>query len=238
MRVELLKKLIAIALLFSTVLITTPVSAAELAEMKASVGSVAGVGTVRLRGVTIPQEGTIFSGNELQVGNGGFAKVTMVAGHRIQLEAGTRVTIVEARKSVLVQVGSGNVGFNAAAGSPLRLAVGPYEVVPASGASGNVAYVGSAAIGLRASRGAVSVNRAAQPLLVIPQGQERVLFAGQSSQPLTQLASDLPGPIPEASPLPPQVSTPAGKGLTRSGWLTILATVGGAAAAIAVLATR
>jgi len=198
--------------------------------------------------VNLPQEGTIFSGDELQVGTSGFAKVMLVDGHRLQLDAGTKVNIQKTDKAVIVQVRSGNLGFNAATNSQqLRIAIGPYEFVPAAGAAGNVAYVGKDTLGLRATKGNVSVQHASRPSFTVAQGQERIIsFDGQSSQPLAQLASIVPGPIPDAPPVPvPQgrgapapTTTPAGRSLTTTGWVAILATIGGAAAAIAVLATR
>src|SRR4051812_43649192 len=173
---KVLNRVVAAVLVFSTVLLTMPVSAAELTTPKASVGSVTGVGSISLRGVTLPQEGTIFSGDELQVGSSGFAKVMLVAGHRLQLDAGTKVNIQKTDKAVIVQVRSGNLGFNAATNNSqqLRIAVGPYEFVPAAGAAGNVAYVGNDTLGLRATKGNVSVQHASRPAFVVAQGQERI----------------------------------------------------------------
>jgi len=242
MRSSMLKRLIAVVTLFSTVLITMPVSAAELGAPRPSVGAVTGVGTVSLRGVSVPQEGTIFSGDELQVGAQGYAKIMLVAGHRLELDRDTKIAIQQTGKNVVVQIKTGNVAFTSAATSQLTLQVGPYEIVPQPNAAGNAALVGKDALGLRTIRGKIAVQSTASSAVsyVVSAGQERILtFAGQMRQPIAQLASNMPGPIPALPPVPdpaPQTA-PAGRGLSKAGWLAILATIGGATAAIAVLAT-
>jgi hypothetical protein len=238
----MLKRFVAVVMLFSTVLVTTPISAAELAAPKTSLGSVSSVGTVNLRGVSVPQEGTIFNGDELQVGSQGYAKVMLVAGHRLELDRDTRISVGQPGKNVVVQVKSGNVGFSAAGASQLTLSVGPYEIVPDPNAAGNVALIGKDALGLRTIRGKINVHQltAAHISYVVAQGQERILtYTGQTSEPVTQIASALPAPIPTVPPAPDPQTAPAGKsGLSKTGWIAILATVAGATAAIAVLATR
>src|SRR5436190_14108 len=102
-----MKRCVAAVCVLSTLLVTMPVSAAELAAPRTSLGSVSGVGPVSVRGITIPQEATVFSGDELQTGSKAFAKVMLVAGHRLQLDADTRINIQQDNKVVTVQVRSG-----------------------------------------------------------------------------------------------------------------------------------
>src|SRR5581483_1343314 len=99
MRPSILKRLLAVVTLVSTLSLTMPVSAAELGTPRTSVGSVSGVGSVSLRGVSVPQEGTIFNGDELQVGSKGYAKVMLVAGHRLELDRDTKVSIQQPGKN-------------------------------------------------------------------------------------------------------------------------------------------
>jgi len=234
-----LKPLIAVTLLFSTLLITMPVSAAELATSRTSVGSVSGVGPVSLRGISIPQEGTLFDGDILQVGYKGYAKVTLVAGHRLELDANTQISVHQSATNVVIRVNSGNVAFIRTGTSVLMLQIGPYEIIPESNAAGSVALIGKEALGLRGMRGKMAVRQTTlRTSSIVTEGQERILtFTGQSSAPLAQIASTAPSPIP-AIPPAPQGASPPGRGLSTGGWIAILATVGGAAAAIAVLATR
>jgi hypothetical protein len=227
--------------LFSTVLITTPVSAAELAVPRASLGSVSGVGTVSLRGIAVPQEGTIFNGDELKVGSQGYAKVMLVAGHRLELDRDTRISIQQPGKNVVVEVRSGNVAFTSAGSSQLSLNVGPYQITPEANAAGNVALIGKDALGLRSMKGKITVHQltASHISYLVNQGQERILtYTGQTSEPVAQIASAFPAPIPAVPPAPdPQIPPAAKGGLSKTGWVAVLATIGGAAAAIAVLAT-
>jgi len=64
---------IAVSLAILMLGATAPVSAAEIAA-PANIGSVSAVGSVQLRGVGI-SEGTLFSGDRLNVAPGGYAKV-------------------------------------------------------------------------------------------------------------------------------------------------------------------
>src|ERR1051326_5833309 len=240
MRFIMWKRFTSIVLLFSTALVTAPVSAAELTVPRTSLGSVSSVGTVSLRGVTIPQEGTIFNGDELQVGSPGYARVMLVAGHRLELDRDSKVSIQQTGKKTVVQVKAGNVGFTSAANSQLTLTVGPYEITPAPNAAGNVALIGKDALGLRSMRGKITVQQltASHLSYVVLQGQERILtYSGQSSEPLARIASLVPDQVPSAPSAPQTTTAPAGRGLSKKGWIAIIATVGGAAAAISVLAT-
>src|SRR5689334_1361375 len=90
--VELVRRLTALTLLLSTLLITMPVSAAELAA-RTTLGSVSGSGSVTLRGVSVLQEGTIFDGDVLEVGMKSYARVILIAGHRFELGADTQISI-------------------------------------------------------------------------------------------------------------------------------------------------
>jgi hypothetical protein len=236
----MLKRALAVVTLVSTVFVTMPVSAAELGTPRTSLGSVSSVGSVSLRGVDVPQEGTIFSGDELQVGSHGYAKIVFVAGHRLELDRDTKVNIQQPGNNIVVQIRSGNVGFTSAPSSQLTLMVGPYEIIPDANASGNVALIGKDALGLRTMKGKVAVHQLTSSHIkyVVSQGQERILtYTGQTAEPVAQIASALPAPIPAVPPAPDPQTAPAGKGLSKTGWIAVLATIGGAAAAIAVLAT-
>src|SRR6266700_3514678 len=104
-----LKRFIVLILLCSTVFATTPVSATELATPNSSLGYVSGVGPVSLRGIPIMQEGTVFGGDDLQVGAKGYAKVTLVGDYKLELDEGTSVNIRQNRNNIVVQIRSGNV---------------------------------------------------------------------------------------------------------------------------------
>jgi hypothetical protein len=235
---KLLNRFVAVALLFSTTLVTMPVSAAELAPARTTLGSVNGSGQVSLRGLKMLQEGTIFDGDVVEVGVVGYARVVLVAGHRLELDANTKVSIRQVNDNISVQVTAGNVAFTRSDDAALTVTAGPYELRPERRGSGSAAFVGSEAVGLRSIKGVLAVRQmTSRVTYTVAQGQERILmFSGQSAQPLAQVASTMPAAIPAVPPIPQ--TTPAGRGLTATGWIAILATVGGAATAVAVLATR
>src|SRR6266704_5643978 len=232
-----LKRSIAFVLLCSTVFATIPVSATELASPNSSLGYVTGVGPVSLRGIPMMQEGTVFGGDDLQVGAKGYAKVTLVGGYKLELDESTSVNIRQNRNNIVVQIRSGNIGFTAAKSSELTLLAGPYEVSVDNASSGNLSVIGTDAMGVRAMKGKLTVRQTTtKSSYVVAQGQERILtFDGESREPLTQIASNVPTPIPAVPPPIPQRS--ASSGLSTVTWIAIAAGVGGTAAALAFLAT-
>ena len=233
-----LKRSIAFVLLCSTVFATIPVSATELASPNSSLGYVTGVGPVSLRGIPMMQEGTVFGGDDLQVGAKGYAKVTLVGGYKLELDESTNVNIRQNRNNIVVQIRSGNVGFTAAKSSELTLLAGPYEVSVDNASSGNLSVIGTGEMGVRTMKGKVTVRQTTtKSSYVVAQGQERVLtFDGESREPLTQVASNVPTPIPAVPPPIPQRS-PGSSGLSAVTWIAIAAGIGGAAATLAFLAS-
>ena len=231
-----LKRFIVLILLCSTVFATTPVSATELATPNSSLGYVSGVGPVSLRGIPIRQEGTVFGGDDLQVGAKGYAKVTLVGGYKLELDESTSVNIRQNRNNIVVQIRSGNVGFTAAKSSELTLLAGPYEVSVDNASSGNLSVIGTGAMGVRTMKGKLTVRQTTtKSSYVVAQGQERILtFDGESREPLTQIASNVPTPIPAVPPPIPQRS-PGSSGLSAVTWIAIAAGIGGAAATLAIL---
>lgn len=236
-------KFTALALLLGITMGTAPVSASELSPSKPVIGSVSGTGVVELRGLRISQEGTVFPDDVLRVGEKSYAKVILANGQKLELGEKTDVTLSEQKHVVRVQLKSGNLAFTAAGSAPLNVAAGLYEIVPKGSAVGSVVIVGGEYAGVRVIRGTITVRHSqSSESILVTAGEERLLSLRTFSarQPVAQLASTLPGPVPPAPSMPPQA--PAGRtgggGLSTTGWIAVLATIGGAAAAIAVLASR
>src|SRR5262245_11240482 len=185
MRSEDLRRFVAVGLLMSTLFVTMPVSAAELAGTRTTLGSVSGSGLVSLRGVSMLQEGTLFDGDILEVGAKGYARVMLVAGHRLELDASTKISIRQTDENISIQVNSGNVAFTRADNAALLISAGPYEIRPARGASGSLALVGKDSVGLRSIKGTLAVRQTTSKVTYsVAQGEERILmFSGQSAQP-------------------------------------------------------
>jgi len=235
---------IALLVLLAIAFTTAPITAADFTT-KLVIGSVSAVGSVNLRGVTISQEGTLFPGDQVSVGAKGYAKVTLLNGHKLELASMTKLTVVGSKQSAQLQVASGNMGFTTQAGT-LDIVAGNYQITGDHNVVGNVAYVGNGFVGLHVKIGTVTVrNMTTKETVKVNAGQDRLFsLQGDMNRPLAQLASNgLPAPIPTVPPAPdPQAgggNPPAqANGITKTGWVAILGTIGGAAAAIAVLATR
>jgi sorbitol-specific phosphotransferase system component IIA len=226
-----LRKIVAAALVFSTTLITLPVSAADFTTPKSVIGSVSGVGPVELRGVGISQEGTLFPGDRIRAGQKGYAKVLLGTGSKIELAELTDVSINRDAQGVKIAMNTGTVGFTTTA--PLRIDVLPFEVIATDGAAGHVALMNSNAAGVRAVNGKIMVrNLKTAESFVLTKGQERLLNIrnGAHAPSLAEIASNVPGPVPAPFPAPqaPAGRTSGGLAMDTGAWLAV---IGGAAIA-------
>src|SRR6516225_2952928 len=107
------RKLLAVALLLTTTLVTMPVSAADFSTPKAVIGSVSAVGSVDLRGVGIAQEGTLFSGDTIRANEKGYAKVLLGTGSKIELYPKTAVSVNRDGQGLKIAMNTGTIGIMA-----------------------------------------------------------------------------------------------------------------------------
>src|SRR5438034_919968 len=122
-----LRRTVAAALVFTTALVTMPVSAADFSTAKSVIGSVSAVGLVELRGVGISQEGTLFAGDSIRAREKGYAKVLLGTGSKIELAEKTDVNVSRDGEAVKIALNTGTVGFTAH--TPLRIDVLPFEIL-------------------------------------------------------------------------------------------------------------
>jgi hypothetical protein len=217
-----LRRLVATALVFSTVLVTMPVSAADFGTSKSVIGSVSAVGPVELRGIGISQEGTLFAGDSIRAGQKGYAKVLLGTGSKIELSEKTDVNVNRDAQGVKIAMNTGTIGFTAS--SPLRIDVMPFEVTATDNASGNVAIMSSTTAGVRAINGKVTVrNLKTSESFVVLKGQERLLGlqTGINAPALAQVASNVPGPVPAPKPQTPAGKTGGGLAMDTGAWLAV-----------------
>jgi hypothetical protein len=223
---------LALLLVVLLVVYTVPLSAAEISRAT-SIGQVSANGAVDLRGVPINGDGTLFSGDRMNVGSGGYAKIALGSGPRVEVGSGSDVTVTREGNNVQVKMASGNVAFKGDGKSPIHVRVGAYDVTVPGDASGNVAFMGKDVFGVRVMTGSVTVRHTVtKQSFSVQKGFDRLisLQTGAVSQTFAQLASTAPAAVPA----PPQ----QGSGLSKGGWIAVLGTVAGATAAIIVLATR
>jgi len=221
--------MVAVGLVFATVCVTMPVSAADFASKNSVIGSVSAVGPVELRGVGISQEGTLFPGDSIRAGQKGYAKVLLGTGSKIELAEKTDVQVDSDSQGIKIAMNTGTVGFTAS--SSLRIDVMPFEVTATDGAAGNVAIMSSNTAGVRAINGKVTVrNLKTSESFVLLKGQERLfgLKDGAHAKSLAELASSVAGAIQAPAPQTPAGKTTGGLAMDTGAWLAV---IGGAAVA-------
>lgn len=171
------------------------------------IGDVNAVGSVQLRGVGV-SEGTLFSGDRLNVTPGAYAKVVLDAGPKVEVGGSSNITVSQETNSISIQMSSGNIAFTDTRKKSVRVHVGNYEVTAAGQARVSVAFVGSEAFGVRVMEGTVSVrNTITKQSFTVQKGAERLMSLRDSGQPDTLLARNAPTAIPAAPTMPAKDNT-------------------------------
>ena len=223
-----LYKYLSVALLFSLVVATTPLSASDFSS-KSVLGSVSAVGTVDLRGAQIPDEATVFSGDRLTSGAGAYAKVLLANGQKVEVAANTALKFAGQAGSLDIELQSGTVAFSSVLAAPVRIVVGVYEITSSQPLSGNLGFLGADFVDLKVLTGSASVrNLKTKQTYVVLKNQERMfgLKTLDMMDPLAQVAFNVPQPIPQT-----QTSSGSHKGL----WIAAAAAGAGGIIALAVL---
>src|SRR5438477_2285420 len=96
-----------------------------LGARAAAFGSVTSVGSVQLRGVTVSNEGTLFSGDRLNVGAGSFASVLAGNGQKLSVGANSDVVVSREGDDTHITMVSGNLGFKGNRKGSLHVRIGP-----------------------------------------------------------------------------------------------------------------
>src|SRR5688572_25961511 len=86
-------QLTALTLVLLLTFCTLPLSAADKTAHAATIGSISSVGSVQLRGVALSNDGTLFSGDRLNVGPGSYARVIAGTGHKLEVGANSDVVV-------------------------------------------------------------------------------------------------------------------------------------------------
>lgn len=124
------------------------VGAAPIFAGSAAIGTVAGSLNATVGGQTLLANGTIFSGDQLQVNNGA-AVIALANGSRMTLGSDTQAQFLEATSGVTVALNKGNVSmFHPAQGSAVAVSAEDYSITPGKGYKtvGEVAMLNKAVI--------------------------------------------------------------------------------------------
>jgi hypothetical protein len=193
-----LNRSIAVSLAVLLTVCNLPLMAADKTQA-ATIGSVTSVGNVQLRGVTLSNEGTLFSGDRLNVGPGAYARVAASSGQKLELGSNSDVAVTRDGDNTDLQMTSGNVSFKGNGKGSTRVRIGVYDVVASSDAAGNIAFTGSSMFGVRMTNGSATVrNTRTKQSFVVQKGVERLvsLTTGDNFPTMSQLASSVPAAVP------------------------------------------
>jgi len=225
------ERLIACVLVALMVTFTVPVSAAELGDGAAPVGSIRAVGHVELRGIAISWEGTVFDGDRISSSAASNGTVAFVSGDKFDLAANTDVVVRQDGDVIQLAINAGSIAFSSVSES-LRISLAPYEFQPGPTATGVISLVGPESVGVVSTKGSMMVrNTSTGQAFLLTEGQERRMGRsnGVVADPISVIAANFPGralpPIPSSPPPVPQASN-----LSSAAWAAIVAAVAGGAA--------
>jgi hypothetical protein len=224
----------ALALAVLLTFCTLPLSAAD--KSAATIGSVSSTGSVQLRGVALSNDGTLFSGDRLNVGPGSYARVVAGTGQKLEIGANSDVVVTREGDNTDLQMASGDVAFKGNGKGSTRMHIGVYDVVTSPDAAGRVTFVGSETFGVRLSSGSATVkNTKTKQSFVVQKGGERLvsLTTGANFASLSQLASSVP-----TVPGPALPRRQSSSGMSTGSWLTIVAAAAGSATLITYFLAR
>src|SRR5262245_23874723 len=217
--------------MIAILIFTTQIDASDFPRSRAVLGSIAGNGTIELRGVSISGESTVFTGDAVKTGNRSYAKLALADGNKVELFADTRASFSRGPEEVRAVLTAGNLGFGVS-GKPVVIHVAGFEILPVAGATGGVAFLNEDFAGIRVRTGSVVVRnmRTKQVFSVAAGGVQVIdLKTEQANVPIAQLASagkpaSLPAPGRALPPQQPPTTHP-----TQKEWAAIIGGIGAGA---------
>src|SRR5689334_19812674 len=114
-------RMTALALVGLLTFCTLPLSAAD--KTASSIGSVTSTGSVQLRGIGLSNDGTLFSGDRLNVGPGSYARVVAGTGQKLEIGANSDVVVTRDGNNTTLQMASGNVAFKGTGNGSTRVQI-------------------------------------------------------------------------------------------------------------------
>jgi ferric-dicitrate binding protein FerR (iron transport regulator) len=215
--------------MIAILIFTAQIGASDFPKSRTVLGSIAGNGTIELRGVRISGESTVFTGDAVKTGNRSYAKLALADGNKVELFADTRASFSRGPEEVRAVLTAGNLGFGVSA-KPFVIDVGGFEIVPSADASGGVAFLNEDYAGIRVRTGSVVVrNVRTKERFTVAAGAVRIIDVKteQANVPMAQLASaGAPTLPPPGRALPQQ---PPATHPTPKEWAAIIGGIGAGA---------
>ena len=184
---ETLRRIVSPLVVLLLVLTISPVRVLAETEPGTPIGSVSAVGSVRLRGVGLVREGTIFAGDSIRTGNEAYARLSLAGGQQIELGGATDVEVESTDTRVEIAMRSGSVAFASPDSSAgMSIGVASYEVVAQQGSTGEITFLDDGQVGVRSLEGSILLQSDVD-FVEIPEGEGRLIpLAGAPGPPAPQ----------------------------------------------------
>ena len=126
------------------------------------VGNVASSQYASIRGAAITPGSTVFTGDTLEVGEHGTARIALAGGAQVLLEGDSLVRLTRAEKKVQVAIERGRTTFRSTAEAPVEALLGDATVRPANNApaAGVIFVRNEQSAFIAAERGALEIHTA------------------------------------------------------------------------------
>jgi len=216
--------------MIAVLIFTAQISANDFPKSRTVLGSIAGNGTIELRGVSITGESTVFAGDAVKTGGRSYAKLALTDGNKVELFADTRASFSRGPEELRAVLTAGNLGFGVSA-KPFVIDVGGFQIAPSADATGGVALLNDEYAGIRVRTGSVVVrNVRTKERFTVAAGAVRIIDVKteRTDVPVAQLASSaLPPSLPapgRALPQQPPTTHP-----TPKEWAAIIGGIGAGA---------
>jgi hypothetical protein len=185
------RSILSLLVLSALVIPAVTIVAADVSPSNRIMGSVSGVGDVQLRGTSLADSGTIFSGDHIQTGNKAYASVTLSSGTKAELGFDTEFVVSQGTDAAIhFGLMRGTLGF-ATSRNPLTISIDKYEATPIAGSNGTLRFHGTSTAGFSVTKGSLTVrDTKSKQSIVFPKGTYLLDLKGTG--PIAQLVSTLP----------------------------------------------
>lgn len=206
-------------------LVLAPLSPA-FGRQNAIFGSVSAVGAVRLRGVPVSGDGTLFAGDRIETAGDAYVKVQLREGPQLELGRDTDVRVDRGDARVQIAMNGGSLAFSSPRSSlPVRVLVESFRIEAPEGAAAEVAFLGP---------NRLSVTSLAESLQVTES-------TGQETEPVDegeQVIIDLDAGVGATEPASSEAGADTDSGGSSAKWVLVGTAVGAGTGTVVLLTKK
>jgi ferric-dicitrate binding protein FerR (iron transport regulator) len=191
------------------------------------IGSLSAVGGVRLRGVPVFRDGTLFAGDRVETAGESYARILLREGTELELGSDTGVRLGGEGAGVRMSLEAGRMAFSSPLNSvPVSVSVETFRIEAPGGAAGEIAFLAPNRLRVVALQDTLTVTRQeGEPPESVPEGEQRIINLDADVEPVD---------LPPAE----QAATTAASGSSSAKWILVGAGAGGGVGALVFLAGR